>query len=76
MGQGATQGIGASAYRQSTLEHATLTVLMHDRLLWTGTRTCACEHKHTQKIYIAGKWAGQELRAEILQTAHGGWGAY
>lgn len=76
VGQGATQGTAASANRQSTLEPAALvhTVLMHGHLLQSG-------HTHThkqdpQKTYIARKWAGQELRDEILQTAQGGWGAY
>lgn len=67
VGQGATKGSGAIANRQSTLEAAALvhTVLMQDHLLRTHT------HTHT-----ARKWAGQELRDEILQTAQGDWGTY
>lgn len=73
MGQGATQGARASANRQPALEPAALghTVLMHDHLLRTHVRA----HTQTRRVYIARKWAGQELRDEILQTAQGGWGA-
>lgn len=38
--------------------------------------SCAAPCRHIGKHALSGrKWAGQELRDEIVQTAHGGHGA-